>query len=228
MTMKTFSELASALSNSVSNVRLQHQQKDAKESRMQYDQDIIGNRPKPVHIEAEITNFTKNGSGFARELNGPRHIFIPSTVVSRSRVRAGDIVTASTVPNRLYEEWTPDLGVMQPAQLFAIHLTILGADPVEQEAAPVVKKSLSRLILDALQDGPMRAAAIAKFIGEEKTYPVFDKLEEMHSAGEVAKSNIYARGGQKQASYVIWALHARELFPELDEDDVDDMPDLQQ
>lgn len=226
--MKTFKELAEVLSNSVSNVRLQHQQKDTKESRMHYDQDIIGDRPKPVHIEAEITNFTRNGSGFARELDGTRHIFIPSTVVSRSSVRVGDIVTASTVPNRLYEEWTPDLGVMQPAQLFAIHLALLGAEPVEQAPAPVVKKSLSKLILEALQDGPMRAAAIAKFIGEEKTYVVFDKLEELHNAGDVAKSNIYSRGGQKNSSYVIWALHAKELFPELDEDDVDDMPDLQQ
>ena len=48
----------------------------------------------------------------------------------------------------------------------------------------------------------------------------------MHEEGLVARANLYSRSGQKQASHVIWALNLKDLFPALDEDDVDDMPDL--
>ena len=83
---------------------------------MQYDMALIGNRPKPVYIEATITNFTKGGAAFAREANGMRDIFVPVAVAERMELDRGDQVIATTVPNRLYESWTPDLGVLRPAE----------------------------------------------------------------------------------------------------------------
>jgi DNA-binding HxlR family transcriptional regulator len=86
---------------------------------------------------------------------------------------------------------------------------------------------VQELILEALKDGPYRAPALAKKIGVTRTYTVFDRLCEMHEEGLIARANLYSKAGQKQASYVIWGLTTSDLFPALDEDDVDDMSDLQ-
>lgn len=232
--MKNFQEMARELSNRISNVRLQHQPPSQKDNDMQYDMSAIENRPKPLYLEAIITNFTKTGSAFAREINGTRDIFIPVAVAERSDISRGDHVIATTVPNKLYESWSPDLGVLQPAQLFGIHVvkadestirTMQEASAAEQ-IVEVPKPTTQELILEALKDGPYRAAALAKKIGLSRTYTVFDKLCEMHNAGLVARSNIYSKGGQKQASYVVWALSSIDLLPELDENDLDDEDDL--
>jgi DNA-binding HxlR family transcriptional regulator len=202
---------------------------------MHYDTSIIGNRPKPVYIEATITNFTKGGAAFAREADGMRDIFVPVAVVERLTLERGDQVIATTVPNRLYESWTPELGVLRPAELFAIH--IVKADEAtiramqdasaQEQIIEVPKPTTQELILEALKDGPYRAAALAKKIGVARTYTVFDRLCEMHEEGLIARANLYSKAGQKQASHVIWGLTVHDLFPELEEDDVDDMPDLQ-
>lgn len=200
---------------------------------MQYDPSIINDRPKPLYIEAQITNFTKTGSAFAREVNGLRDVFIPVAVAERTGLARGDIVIATTVPNKLYESWSPDLGVLQPAQLFAVHVTKADAAAIEamqkaavaeQVAAPP-KPSTRDMILEVLKDGPYRAPAIAKKIGVQ-TYTVFDELRSMHENGIVARANLFSKASQKQASCVIWALKVNELLPELDEEDVDDMPDV--
>lgn len=199
---------------------------------MQYDMALVNNRPKPVYLEATITNFTKGGAAFAREADGIRDIFIPIAVVERTGLERGDQVIATTVPNKLYESWSPDLGVLQPAQLFAIHVVKADEAAIKamQEASAseqIIKvPTTQELILEALKDGPYRAAALAKKIGVARTYTVFDRLCEMHEEGLVARANLYSKGGQKQASHVIWALNVNDLFPALDEDDVDDMPDL--
>jgi DNA-binding HxlR family transcriptional regulator len=205
---------------------------------MQYDMNLIGNRPKPVYLEATITNFTKGGSAFAREADGMRDIFVPVAVVERMTLERGDQVIATTVPNRLYESWTPDLGVLRPAELFAIHIVkadeatiraMQDASAQEQiiEVPKDVVPTVQELILEALKDGPYRAPALAKKIGVARTYTVFDRLCEMHEEGLIARANLYSKAGQKQASYVIWGLTTSDLFPALDEDDVDDMSDLQ-
>jgi len=232
--MKSFQELFNVLSNRVSGVRVQHQPTEQKDQPMQYDMALVNNRPKPVYLEATITNFTKGGAAFAREADGIRDIFIPIAVVERTGLERGDQVIATTVPNKLYESWSPDLGVLQPAQLFAIHVVKADEATIKamqdasaaEQIIEVPKPDIKALILEALEDGPYRAAALAKKIDAVRTYTVFDRLCEMHEEGLVARANLYSRSGQKQASHVIWALNVKDLFPALDEDDVDDMPDL--
>lgn len=232
--MNGLKDLLDALSRRVSNVRVQHQLTETEESNMQYDAEVIANRPKPVYLEATITNFTKGGAAFAREADGIRDIFIPIAVVERTGLERGDHVIATTVPNKLYESWSPDLGVLQPAQLFAIH--VVRADDAtikamqdasaSEQIIEVPKPDTKALILEALKDGPYRASALAKRIGISRTYTVFDRLCEMHEEGLVARANLYSRAGQKQASHVVWGLTTVDLLPELDEDDTDDLPDL--
>jgi transcription termination factor Rho len=112
--MKSFTELVTHLTGKMSGVRVDSQTRDTKETAMQYDMNLIGNRPTPVYLEATITNFTKGGSAFAREADGMRDIFVPVAVVERMTLERGDQVIATAVPNRLYESWTPDLGVLRP------------------------------------------------------------------------------------------------------------------
>ena len=200
---------------------------------MQYDPSIINERQKPISVEAQITNFTRGGSAFARELKGTRDVFIPVAVAERTGLERGDLVIATTVPNKLYESWSPDLGVMQPAQLFAVHVIKADAAEIEamqkaaaaEQAVAAPKRSTRDMILEVLKDGPYRAPAIAKKIGVQ-TYTAFDELRSMHEDGIVARANLFSKASQKQASYVIWALKVNELLPELDEDDVDEVSDM--
>jgi DNA-binding HxlR family transcriptional regulator len=231
--MKSLTELVSYLSGTPKGVRLEHQLTDQKETAMQYDMSIIGNRPKPVYIEATITNFTKGGAAFAREADGIRDIFVPFAVVERTGLERGDQVIATTVPNRLYDSWTPDLGVLQPAQLFAIH--VVKADEAtiramqdasaHEQIIELPKPNVRDRILAELKEGPFRASALAKKLGE-RTHTIFDKLSEMHEEGIVARASLYSRGGQKQASHVVWGLTVDDLFPALDEDDVDEVSNV--
>jgi DNA-binding HxlR family transcriptional regulator/cold shock CspA family protein len=231
--MKSLTELVSYLSGAPKGVRLEHQLTDQKETAMQYDMSIIGNRPKPVYIEATITNFTKGGAAFAREADGIRDIFVPFAVVERTSLERGDQVIATTVPNRLYDSWTPDLGVLQPAQLFAIH--VVKADEAtiramqdasaHEQIIELPKPSVRDRILAELKEGPFRASALAKKLGE-RTHTIFDKLSEMHEEGIVARASLYSRGGQKQASHVVWGITVDDLFPALDEDDVDEVSNV--
>jgi DNA-binding HxlR family transcriptional regulator/cold shock CspA family protein len=231
--MKSLTELVSYLSGTPKGVRVEHQPTDQKETAMQYDMSIIGNRPKPVYIEATITNFTKGGAAFAREADGIRDIFVPFAVVERTGLERGDQVIATTVPNRLYDSWTPDLGVLQPAQLFAIH--VVKADEAtiramqdasaHEQIIELPKPNVRDRILAELKEGPFRASALAKKLGE-RTHTIFDKLSEMHEEGIVARASLYSRGGQKQASHVVWGLTVDDLFPALDEDDVDEVSNV--
>jgi DNA-binding HxlR family transcriptional regulator/cold shock CspA family protein len=231
--MKSLTELVSYLSGTPKGVRVEHQPTDQKETAMQYDMSIIGNRPKPVYIEATITNFTKGGAAFAREADGIRDIFVPFAVVERTSLERGDQVIATTVPNRLYDSWTPDLGVLQPAQLFAIH--VVKADEAtiramqdasaHEQIIELPKPNVRDRILAELKEGPFRASALAKKLGE-RTHTIFDKLSEMHEEGIVARASLYSRGGQKQASHVVWGLTVDDLFPALDEDDVDEVSNV--
>jgi hypothetical protein len=212
-----------------------HQDENQKELPMQYDKTLTENRPKPVHLEATITNFTRGGAAFAREEGGIRDIFIPIAVVERTNLERGDQVIATTVPNKLYESWTPELGVLQPAQLFAIHVVKTDESTIDamqtasaqEQAIEVPKKDIRELILEELKEGPYRAGALARKIGCQHVYTVFDRLSDLHDEGKVARANLYSKGGQKQASFVVWALHVDELFPALDEDDVDGLQDVQ-
>ena len=200
---------------------------------MQYDLNIIEQRPKPVHIEATITNFTKGGAAFARENGGMRDIFIPVAVVERMSLERGDFVIATTVPNRLYEEWSPELGVLRPAELFAIHIVKSDDDSIGamQEASKqeqlIKAKTTQEKIMEVLEDGPARANDILDIIGgDEKVHTIFHMLNAMHAEGVVARASIYKKKSQVKASFVVWALDADELLPEPATEDEDDLLDL--
>lgn len=234
--MKSFTELVNYLSGTSKDVRVEHQPPDQKETAMQYDMALIGNRPKPVYIEATITNFTKGGAAFAREADGMRDIFVPVAVVERMELDRGDQVIATTVPNRLYESWTPDLGVLRPAELFAIHIVKADESAIRamqdaSAAEQMIKvKTIEERLIEALEHGPCRAAMLSKHF-DIKVDTIFNRLEGLHRDGLVARSSIYATQGQANASYVVWALDAKELIPELAELEVpgedDDLPNLQ-
>ena len=195
------------------------QHKPKKEEQMLYDQNITANRPKPVPLEGYVTNFTRNGAAFVREFDGNRDIFVPVTIVEKTRINRGDRVFAMAVPNKLYDSWKPELGVMRPAELFAIHL--LDAQEYEQMAEQALsdealeEPTLEDRIVDVLNNGPANAATILQALNEPdlETRHVFDALASMHEDGEVSRATIKQRADQKQASYVIWALNAKQLIP---------------
>lgn len=195
------------------------QHKPEKEDQMLYDQNIIANRPTPTPLEGYVTNFTRNGAAFVREFDGTRDIFVPVAIVERTGLNRGDRVVAMAVPNKLFESWRPELGVMRPAELFAIHL--MDAQEYEQMAEQaqsddvVEEPSLEDQVLDVLKNGPATASHILKILNDStlETRHVFDALAGMHEDGEVARATIKQRADQKQSSFVIWALNAKELIP---------------
>ena len=195
----------------------QHNQK--KETEMQYDTNLIPNRQVPTPVEAYVTNFTKSGAAFLREFDSNRDVFVPVAIVEKTGINRGDRVVAMAVTNKLYETWTPHLGVMQPAELFAIH--VMSAQDYEQMAEQAAsdealeEPTLEDRILDVLEHGPATAAHVLRVLGDDglETRHVFDALCDLHDDGEVSRATIKQRADQKQASFVVWALTTKELIP---------------
>jgi len=195
----------------------QHNQN--KETEMQYNTNLIPNRQVPTPVEAYVTNFTKSGAAFLREMSGSRDVFVPISIVEKTGLNRGDRVFAMAVTNKLYESWTPELGVMQPAELFAIH--VINAQDYEQMTAQAAsdealeEPTLEDRILDVLEHGPATATHILRILNDKsfETRHVFDALCDLHSDGEVARATIKSRPDQKQASFVVWALTTKELIP---------------
>lgn len=186
---------------------------------MQYNPNFIQSRQAPTPVEAYVTNFTKSGAAFLREFDGNRDVFVPISIVEKTGLNRGDRVVAMAVTNKLYESWTPDLGVMQPAELFAIH--VMDAHEYEQMAEQaqsdeaLEEPSLEDRVLDVLEHGPATATHVLSVLGDSdlETRHVFDALSTLHDDGEVCRATIKARADQKQASFVVWALTTKELIP---------------
>ena len=172
---------------------------------------------KPTAVEAMITNLTRSGSAFARELSGKRDIFISANMVQRHSIDRGDKLIVMTVPSRAHTTWRPEHGTIQPAELFAIH--VMSADEYREltESQPdeiIEEDNLEERILTILENGPATASAITGIIDDgTRIQTVFDALCAMHREGDVARATIKARETQKQASRVVWALTIHELTP---------------
>jgi len=172
---------------------------------------------KPVAVEAMVTNLTRSGSAFARDLSSNRDIFISANMVQRHRVDRGEKLIAMTVPSRAYLTWRPEHGTIQPAELFAIH--VMSHDEYQEltDSQPdeiIEEETLEDRILSILQNGPATASAITDIIDDgTRIQTVFDTLCAMHRDGEVCRATIKARECQKQASRVVWALTIHELTP---------------
>ena len=72
---------------------------------------------KPVAVEAMVTNLTRSGSAFARDLSSNRDIFISANMVQRHRVDRGEKLIVMTVPSRAYLTWRPEHGTIQPSSI---------------------------------------------------------------------------------------------------------------
>lgn len=172
---------------------------------------------KPVAVEAMVTNLTRSGSAFARDLGSNRDIFISANMVQRHRVERGERLIVMTVPSRAFLTWRPEHGTIQPAELFAIH--VMSADEYQEltDSQPdeiVEEESLEDRIMSILENGPATASAITGIIDDgTRIQTVFDALCALHRDGEVCRATIKARECQKQASRVVWALTIHELTP---------------
>ena len=191
-----------------------------KDQQMFFDVNKIDSRPQPTQLEGFVTNFTRNGAAFVREFDGTRDIFVPVTIVEKTGINRGDRVFAMAVPNKLYETWKPELGVMRPAELFAIHLMDAHeyermTEEAQSDEVLVEEVNLEDQIIDVLKGGPATAAKILLSIGDDslETRHIFDALTSMHREGRAAKASIKQRSDQKNASYVVWALDRKELVP---------------
>ena len=219
-----FSKLAEALSRRQrelteveSSLRLEQHKPEEGTTEMQYNLNIIEDRPTPTPLQGYVTNFTKNGAAFVREFDSNRDIFVPVTIVEKTGLNRGDRVFAMAVPNKLYETWRPELGVMRPAELFAIH--VMNAHEYEQMAESaqsdevIEEPSLEDRILELLKHGPASASEVTRILGDAKIHQTFDSLCNLHKDGHVARATIKQRADQKNASFVIWALDRKELIP---------------
>ena len=212
-----FRHIKEILTNNRTTIRVEQHKPEEGTTKVQYNMNILEDRPAPTPLQGYVTNFTKNGAAFVREFDSNRDIFVPVTIVEKAGLNRGDRVFAMAVPNKLYETWHPELGVMRPAEMFAIH--VMNAHEYEQmtESAlsdeVIEEEPLEDRILAVLSDGPASAAEVMRVLGEDKSYPVFDELNRMHKDGKVARANIKQRADQKRAGFVIWARDSKELIP---------------
>lgn len=151
-----------------------------------------------VYIEHQLNTLTSFG---VRADTGER-VFINSKLVKKHSIGEEEIRELVLLPNAdegKYETPWRAIGVsMNDAETVA---------PVEPTPRVVVAKLEDR-IMDhfAIEDNqyPHKASELAYVLGEEDLQ-MQTTLTRMHATGEIAKAQVWAKGTQEKASFVLWA-----------------------
>jgi hypothetical protein len=132
-----------------------------------------------------LTNQLATGSAFALTESN-ENVFIPSKVMFGHSVRLGQRVQAVCVPNMTRPDRTPWLAV-----------SILDAEPVQQEVGRPSPDALDEMILDLIEDdGRLTVQEITTFLNMELATNLSDidvasRLFELVASGHVVRVVCY-------------------------------------
>jgi hypothetical protein len=172
--------------------------------------------------EIYILNIIASGSGFAQLAESGEQVFIPASVVNGARLQVGERVDAVLVPNmNEMREKTPWRAVRVPrdgVDLPPLPRVLTGHDPVSG-------RSLDQMCFDALM-----AASRAEELSYMTTREVSDELnadmkmvgnalQRLFNAGRISRAEVHHRVGQARASFILWALQAKDFVgPDAEEE----------
>lgn len=172
--------------------------------------------------EIFVVNIIASGSGFAQMADSGEAVFIPASVVNGAQLQVGERVDAVLVPNmNELREKTPWRAVRVPrdgVELPPLPKNLTGHDPVSG-------RSLDQMCFDALV-AASREAEIAYMTTREVADELNadmkmtgNALQRLFNAGRISRAEVHHRVGQARASFILWALQAKDFVgPDAEED----------
>jgi cold shock CspA family protein len=172
--------------------------------------------------EIIIINIIASGSGFAQLSDGGEQVFIPASVVNGAQLQIGERVDAVLVPNmNEMRDRTPWRAVRVPRdgiELPPLPKNLTGHDPI-------TGRSLDQMCYDALfasSDLPEIAYLTTREVSEELNADVKmvgNALQRLFNAGRISRAEVHHRVGQARASFILWALQAKDFVgPDAEEE----------
>ena len=172
--------------------------------------------------EIIVVNIIASGSGFAQVADNGDQVYIPASVVNGAQLQVGERVDAVLVPNmNEMRDRTPWRAVRVPregVELPPLPETLTGHDPISG-------KSLDQMCYDALL-ASNREAEIAYMTTREVAAElnadmkmVGNALQRLFNAGRISRAEVHHRVGQARASFILWALQAKDFVgPDAEEE----------
>jgi hypothetical protein len=172
--------------------------------------------------EIIIINIIASGSGFAQLSDGGEQVFIPASVVNGAQLQIGERVDAVLVPNmNEMRERTPWRAVRVPRagiELPPLPKVLTGHDPISG-------KSLDQMCFDALNASSdwsdiayMTTREVANEVKADVKM-VGNALQRLFNAGRISRAEVHHRVGQARASFILWALQAKDFVgPDAEEE----------
>ena len=175
----------------------------------------LGSNQKPkeqiMYIETpeiEITTvfldqITHTGSAFAARTDNGEVVFINSRIVSAVKLREGDTLRATIIPN--YED------KRHSVQWRAIRVTVLGdpikpAAPTPEETEQVAQDNMVGKLYVLLDTyGPLRTATLSRMMGLA-TIEVGVLCRDMYAAGNISMAEVYSSPENSRPSHKVWAV----------------------
>ena len=177
--------------------------------------------------EIFIVNIIASGSGFAQMAGSGEAVFIPASVVNGAQLQVGERVDAVLVPNmNELREKTPWRAVRVPRdgiELPPLPKNLTGHDPV-------TGRSLDQMCYDVLVASSRGSLSVGSEIAFMTTREVADDLnadmkmvgnalQRLFNAGRISRAEVHHRVGQARASFILWALQAKDFVgPDAEEE----------
>jgi hypothetical protein len=154
-----------------------------------------------VYIETQLETLTT----FGIRLDTGEQVFISSKIVKKHNILEEQTRELVLLPNahNINSGSTPWKAVgVSIADMCEMPRDT--ADPTPRvQLAKLEDRIISYFDIEANQF-PQTAPALAEALGEEDLY-MQQTLSRMHMTGEISKAQVWARGTQEKASFVLWA-----------------------
>lgn len=152
-------------------------------------------------VEVYIENCLPSASSFASRLDNGEQVFISSRITKKFGIEEGQVRKVTVIPN------DPIRSMNTPWR--ALGISIDDTAPQIEEPTPRVEVAkLEDRIMDYFdQDDnmyPHRSAELAVVMDADDMQMQMT-LTRMHMTGELAKAQVWAKGTQEKASFVLWA-----------------------
>ena len=170
--------------------------------------------------EIYVINIIASGAGFAQLAGNGDQVFIPASVVNGARLQVGERVDAVLVPNmNEARERTPWRAVRVPregVELPPLPQNLTGHDPISG-------RSLDQMCFDCLSAWSQEAEVsymTTREVAEDLSADmkmVGNALQRLFNAGRISRAEVHHRVGQARASFILWAIQAKDFVGTEDE-----------
>lgn len=149
-----------------------------------------------VFVETQLDTKTS----FGVRIDNGESVFINARLAKKHNITEDETYTLVVLPNAGSDN--PNT----PWKAMGVSMTNIAPAPKETPRVVVAKLEDRIMQLFDVEDNqyPHKASELASALGEEDLQMQMT-LARMHMSGEIAKAQVWAKGNQEKASFVLWA-----------------------